>query len=628
MIRGFLGAHCAKLSREIWPLKLSRRAMWLLPVVAILALYLVSPALTATHFEVLSAQIHINAIASNEHRLSQANVLYPIHIEYFYLSRIGVVYLVQLFARIFGSGDVAFRGVIICSFAIYLAASIIVARRYVQVSPLAALLALLLTPGIVCLGFFFNDNVVSEAFAFLGLALLPHLQRAWTFGASIRAILSGFLFGFAILARTDGFLILPIAFSLMLLETREIGRIIASLLCASAGLCLALLLPYVLSGVSVLQIYQIGRFFQQVHDDMPRGHISMAILVILFLGLPNLLLLAVGGRINLQNRGMKPAIILALTPALLAIFFAGHALETRMFFPFLGPYVAMHAGRGLDWIWQGLQKASSSPRPVLLLLLVLTGWCLPPIYTPNKEGPRPVVGQLWAPLLWHRWQSEQQAELAEASMPLNRAEPKVAVVTLNYTTDAFLRLRLWETGYRPIAVRSVAGTCKQDFETWRKGGHVVFAVRTENPHQFVPESHDYIEAAELAAAFRCPSLWQGEPVFAYGSGVDTADSAVARYVKDALPALVPSPLWLGWPRALSTFIGERLPSNFYEPLTIVQQHIVLLSKAQVSGLVDAAKIELARQKSISPGHLRPLTEIRNEWGFHFWRPKVRPLGSS
>src|SRR6201985_2888272 len=156
--------------------------IWLLLLV-IIALYLVSPSFTASHFEVLSAQIHINAIAANDHRLGQANVLYPIHIEYFYLSRIGVVYLVQFFARIF-DGDNAFRAVIVCSFATYLAAAAVVARRYAGVSLLAGLLAMLITPGILSLGFFFNDNIVSEAAALLGLAVLPSLRRAWTVGFS------------------------------------------------------------------------------------------------------------------------------------------------------------------------------------------------------------------------------------------------------------------------------------------------------------------------------------------------------------------------------------------------------------------------------------------------------------
>jgi len=591
--------------------------MWLL-LLAIIALYLISPSFTATHFEVLSAQIHINAIAANEHRLGQANVLYPIHTEYFYLSRIGVVYLVQLFARIF-DGDSAFRAVIICSFSIYLAASAVVARRFAGVSLLAALIAMLITPGILSLGFFFNDNIVSEASAFLGLAVLPSLGQAWTVKSSVRAIAGGFLFGFAILARTDGFLILPIAFSLMLLQSGNVRSIAVAILCVAVGLCAALCIPYLLSGVSILQIYQMGRFFQQVHDDMSRGRVTMAILVVLFLGFPTLALLLVGGRINLKNRGMKSAIILALFPALLAVFFAGHALETRMFFPLLGPYVAMHAGRGLQWIWKSLSGPHPLSHPAFLLLLaVVTGCCLPPIYTPDKEGPRPVVGQFWSPLLWWKWQRAQQAQLDEADIPLNN--PRAVVITLNYTTDAFLRVRLWETGYRPVSVQSVAPSCKPDFEVWRKGERVIYAVRTENPHQFVPEPHDYIEAAELLAAFRCDILRQGEPVFAYGSGVDTADSVVAQFVKEAIPALVPSEIWLGWPPGPSIALSNRLPHNFYEPITIVKQHIVSLSSAQVSGLIEAARKEVARQQRLLTRHPRPLDEIRREWRFHFWRP--------
>jgi hypothetical protein len=590
-------------------------------VLALAALYLVSPTFTAAHFEVLSAQIHINAIAANEHRLGQANVLYPIHTEYFYLSRIGVVYLLQLSARIFGDGDNAFRAIIIGSFAIYIAASLVVARRYSGVSQRAALIAMLMTPGIVSLGFFLNDNIVSDAFAILGLAFVPDLRVPWALKSSVRAVAAGVLFGFAILARTDGFLILPVAVSFMLLESKNMRAICIALLCVSAGLCVAISIPYLLSGVNILQIYQIGRFFQQVHDDMPRGHVSMAMLVIIFLGLPNLVLLFIGGRINLRNKGPKAATILALCPVLLAIFFASHALETRMFFPLLGPFVAMHAGRGLESVMQGLQKSrpmAHSGAPILFATLII--WLLPPISTPNKEGPRPIVGQFWSPLLWMKWQRAQQAQLDEADLPLRGTSTRVVVATLTYTTDAFFRLRLWETGYRPIAVRSVAPACKPDFEAWQKGDRLVYAVRTENPHQFVREPHDYIEAAELAAAFKCNVLQQGEPIYAFGSGVDTVGSAVAQFVKKDIPALVPTEFWLGWPPGPSMAISKRLPSNFYEPMTIVFQHIVLLSNAQLAGLLGAANRELARQRELSVPPPRPIADIRQEWGFHFWRP--------
>jgi len=63
-------------------------------------------------------------------------------------------------------------------------------------------------------------------------------------------------------------------------------------------------------------------------------------------------------------------------------------------------------------------------------------------------------------------------------------------------------------------------------------------------------------------------------------------------------------------------------------MLIEQQHIVLLSKGQLVGLIEAAKREVARQKSISSRRLRPLEEIRKEWGFHFWRPDGRSLPSS
>jgi hypothetical protein len=61
------------------------------------------------------------------------------------------------------------------------------------------------------------------------------------------------------------------------------------------------------------------------------------------------------------------------------------------------------------------------------------------------------------------------------------------------------------------------------------------------------------------------------------------------------------------------------PPTIFKSLRDLKQHIVLLSKAQVSGVIAAAKKEVARQQSMSPRR-RPLDEIRREWGFRFWRP--------
>jgi hypothetical protein len=590
----------------------------------LIALYLISPTFTATHFEVLSAQVQINAIAANEHRLAQANVLYPIHVEYFYLSRIGVVYLVQLSEKIFGNGDVAFRAVTIFAFAIYLAASAAVANRFAKTSYIAATFALLLTPGVLSIGFYFNDNVVSEGFGVLGIALMPAAScRPFRYLELSRAFFGGVLLGLAMLARTDAFLFLPIAASFMWLEKQSWRQTIFWGSVTIVGLITALLIPYLISNVSIIQIFEIDRFFQLVHDDMPRGHVFMVMLALLFLGLPNLCLILMGAVLNLRGKGLKNWVVLAVLPACSFLFFAKHALETRMFFPMLAPFVAMHAGKGLEWIWRNLRPRfdQTSAAPLIGFLLMLV-WCAPPIYTPNKEGPRPLLGQMWTPFLWHRWQAQQNAAVQAAQLPIEAGKvfPNPVVVTLDYTSDAFVRLQLWQSGFRPVAIHSIAPLCAPNFEAWQNGRESILMVRTENPHQFVPEPHDYVEALELSAAFECGIVRNSVEVFAYGAGADTEDSDVAKYVKEDIPVLMPSPIWLGWPTAWSKALAMRMPADTYEPMTIVQQHMTLLSPKQVNGLIRAADQETARQVGLAHHALRTLAQLRQDWNYRFWHP--------
>lgn len=152
----------------------------LLALLLLMMLYFLSPLLTSMHVENFTAQIEIGAIAANARQLDQANPLYPPHTEFFYLTRIGVVFLLQALMRVVGNGDVAFRILTAASFLLFAGTTLAVARRHVQAGLPVLVVALLLTPGLAELGFYFNDNVVSASLGMLGLLLLPQADEHGT----------------------------------------------------------------------------------------------------------------------------------------------------------------------------------------------------------------------------------------------------------------------------------------------------------------------------------------------------------------------------------------------------------------------------------------------------------------
>lgn len=593
--------------------------------VTLIVLYLISPMFTATHFEVLSAQVQINAIAANEHRLELANLSYPIHTEYFYLSRIGVVCLLQLFSHLVGNGDLAFKITTMLSFVIYISAAVALAHRYTRVNRLAALVALLTTPGVISIGFFFNDNVVSEGIGMLSLALLPSatdlkLKHLWI----ARSLVGGMCLGFAFLARSDAFVFLPILAALTWLESQRWSQFILVSLSVATGIAVVVLLCYVLSNVSLIQIFEIGRFFQVVHDEKPRGHLHMVILGLLFIGLSSLILLPVGAKLNLSGGDLKRAAVLVGLPLILFVLFAGHALETRMFFPILAPFIGMHAGRGVQWLFENCRDGTSNERVAsrLVLALLVMIWVAPPIYVPVKEGPRQIFGQLWGPLVWREWQTNENANLYAAQQIVDATDggSEVAVVTLDYTSDAFLRLRLWQSEFRPTMPGLSAPGCDTAFEVWRNGERLLVMIRTENPHQFVPEPHNYIEALEISTAFKCGALGLARKRFGFGSLFFDTDSEVQRYLRSNIPNLEPEQIWLGWPAPVSQAFARKVPSSAWMNMTVIVQHATPLSSEQLAGLLDAADLELAHQSARSDRQLRELSELRHEWGYRFWYP--------
>jgi len=358
--------------------------------------------------------------------------VYPPYAEFFYLTRIGVVFLLQALMRVVGNGDIAFRILTAASFLLFAGATLAVARRHVRASLPALVVALLLTPGLAELGFYFNDNVVSASLGMLGLLLLP--------------VAAGFSW----------------------LETGHWSRLVALGALVSAGILVVFAASYAASGATVIDALQIGRYFDNMQAKFRHYSVTTALLL-LFFGLPNLMLLPLGAWQVLRGGDLKRVLVLV---GLLLAYMGRSATQARHFYPLLAPFVVMHGARGLTWIATALTAGRMQRRwAVLWLAGTAAVWLALPVLVPVADGPRAVVGRLWSPLLWFRWQAamgdtlEAAARLAEPSSQVHR----IVVLTTNFDPDHFLRLRLWQHGWRPFPAAAAWPGCDGGFEAWRRG---------------------------------------------------------------------------------------------------------------------------------------------------------------
>jgi hypothetical protein len=581
----------------------------------LLAVYLLLPLFTATQVETYSAQVQIDAIAANEGLLARSNLLYPVHIEYFYTSRLGVVLLLQAMVAVFGPGDSTFHLLVAGSFLLFCLASIRVAARFGGTVPWLAAVAFLLTPGLAELGFSFNDSVVSAALGMVAITLLPGAGA----GPPRRLLLglsSGMVAGFAMLARLDGFLFVFMMAAFAWLETPKLRALIGLGAAIGTGLVLVLAGAALLTGVTLLQIMQVGGYFAAlpVHQTGPALGLKNAFL---FIGLPSAMLGAIGAVRLFETRTFKRLVVLYALPAALLALAMLRSTEIRQLFPIAAPFVLIHVGEGVGWATREVSRRKLPAAAVTVA--VAACWLMPPISVMLHEGPRTPLGRFWAMPLWLRWQSGFSKELADASRLAAAADraPATAIVALHDNSDAFIRLRLWQRGFRPVPA-ATSPDCHA-VETYRSGNHRVYLIRTIDPHMIFP-NFNLSEALQLQAGLHCPAFLNAGQHFITGTRahqLQSADSAVVQATVLAVPGLRPQALHFD-PTPLSLSRESAGGSEQRDKHTWWVQSIASVDSNQITTLSRAADLEVRRQQVRLGGVRTDYDALMGNFGYHYW----------
>jgi hypothetical protein len=466
--------------------------------------WLTVPAWRSVHLEGFSAQIQSIALLRVRAPGVEHDPYLPRVTQFIYETRSGVVDLLSGIFRLFpGAGDSAFRVLVFASLAALLVSSVVVAKRWARTPWMAALFALILAPGIPETAFFFNDNIVSAAFAAAALALLPR-QLSWR-----RALVSGAFAAYAILCRLDAVFMLP-----MLLGAvwQGQGRPREKLVVVALGLAGALAVlaaSAVGDGFSLLDSFTVAR---AAVSGTSVGLTHWLSVRLLFFGLPALPFLAIGAWVNatrMKQQGAYVALTTFLVYPILLIAFAPSVSEIRYILPLLAPVVAMHAGAGLVWVrdqWTNPMRGKAiAARAVAAFALVVMA--SPPALVALSDGPRSVLGRLWSPIRWMAWQdsiTESMNRTRRLVALLDDGRENTVIVT-HYNDEFYLRLRLMEAGFVPRPADSRYPGC-EGFSILTHGRSTVLHVRTRAQYQVAPLSPAYSAALQITTAFRCPAV--------------------------------------------------------------------------------------------------------------------------
>ena len=496
------------------------RGTWLLRLLLVgVAAYLVSPVLFSQHLEGYTANLRSIALVWDQGRLADFDTITPIIIQYLFATRSGIILLLEFVDRVFGHpGDAGFRGLVIASFLLLAASSVLVAARWGRLGVAACVIGFIAMPGLVDVGSFFNDNIISAALGMAALATVSRSGSVWSCAAS------GVLLGAAALCRTDALVLGPAIAGMVWLRHGRLAPLLVRGLAAAAGFLLVSVLAYGITGTTL-----IGALHIPVQFVPPRIGIAFRFTVFrLFIGVPALVLLCIGAVLNLR-RHLAPTdwrwiLLFLVYPALiLGIAVLRLSTEVRYIYPLLAPFYLVHVGRGLEAL-ATLVRGRGWPRRLGIAAAgALALVCVIPPDTFVRDGPHATVGRLWMPLLWFRWQASVAHSLQKMDELAARAdtEPQLLVLSTHFNDEYFFRLRLLEHGFeaRP-AEREVPG-CRGGFSVYAKPGHRTLHLRTENQYGFASSvANVIVRSVQIERALQCPAAWDFDAAYLAFAGED------------------------------------------------------------------------------------------------------------
>ena len=379
------------------------------------------------------------------------------------------------------------------------------------------------------------------------------------------------------------------------------------------------------SGSSVIQAVQIARFFDHLHEGF-RSRAASASILILFIGLPNLLVLPIGLVHGFREAKLKQIAILILLPVAFLPYMVLHALEARQFHPLLAPFIAIHGGRGIQWL---AQAAIGRNRPaawaaVAVISAAMLVWLAPPVFVPVKDGPRAVLGRLWSPILF-QWQSSIEATLRDIRGLTEQAgdAPRVAVITTQFESDHYLQLQLWQAGFRPMLAQDAVPGFIGGFEAWRKNGREVFHIRTENPHIMNHSRADYLAALQIQQVFYCPAMLKDTTVYVSDSGTHSDDPLMS-YLYSEHPELKAKSKTFGWPESTARYLQKKLSRSRLDEFATYYNSTVLFTPEQVVNLSSFTDATVKVEAAESAGSYPDYDHLMASFGYRFWHSRTAP----
>jgi hypothetical protein len=473
----------------------------------VIVVYLAYPILTPVHVEGFSASIESLSIHLASGALGDFDRLHPANLEFFALTRLGIVeFVAALIKWLSLDSEWAMRVTMWIGFATLIWGSIVLVRRWTA-APMSAVVAILvLVPGISESAFFYNDNVLSAALAIAALAVIGSSPRKGT------TAVAGLLFGAGIVARLDAALLAP---AVALIAYEQHGRVDGDFAIRALVFAVSTLLPVVLLpaavGATIVDVVRISNYGVALWD-LPSGLASHAREFAYFIGAPAALLVAFGILRLARDHAAHRLMLFVGTPLFFNLVGLGKILRSRQLLP-LTPFFAALAIYGFRYLVADDENGS---RARLRLTVLAAGAAV--LFGPvgrlqMSDGPRAPYGRFWSPRLWTRWQNAVRGNMSSVAKLVERFDQSALTVVLtdSWDADRYLHLQLQREGFRIEDIGTLQPPCAKAGELFARRSARVLHVRLHQPFLPVPASYASERLNELAL----PCLTAARPVQSY-----------------------------------------------------------------------------------------------------------------
>jgi len=464
--------------------------------------WMLLPVLTANHFEAISYSTANLSLSGFGDAIYTQNPRQPAVPEFIFATRTGVVVILRALNALTGSPDLSYRILVGSSVLAIVGAGWHCARAWSTTPPAPWTLvwAVALLPGLVSLGYSFNDNVVATAFAAASVAVLARAPRSFAAPpmAATRHLAAGLLFAVAATVRIDTLLLAPALAVLAWLDRRTSVGTVKALAVQGGGFLVVCAATRWLTGFDPVTGLTISAAFG-VTGMLANGSVFRRLsILIAAVGVPATVFLALAYA-DVRNDPHRRVVALACVAAILilAVGFAG-AVVPRYFYPLAYVFLVPAVAHGLG--------VAARARPALRwpVAVLTAGALFGPAWIVMIDGPRLLVGTVALPHQTRVWQRSVEASRTRFVAQVDAAEARPGTtlfLTAYFNEEFLLKYILRQRGY---AEREPDGTACDVVAIYRRGDRTIPIVPVDKTYQRAEGAPELIWALSVLEAARCP----------------------------------------------------------------------------------------------------------------------------